>query len=121
MKNLQVFVSKFIAGMTLFSALSVPVSGAAAQTTYTHHRHYSASAHARAKAEQRASDHRHHAGAKIVVGSAAGGAVVGGLVGGVPGALVGGAAGAGGGAIVNHIRVKHAVRKRERRESHEPS
>jgi len=119
MRSIAFVASKFVASLTLVSALTLPLTGAAAQTTYTHH-HYSARAHVRAKAEQRASDHRHHTGAKIVVGSAAGGAVVGGLVGGVPGALVGGAAGAGGGAIVNHIRVKHAVKKRERRESHEP-
>ncbi len=123
MRTITSVARKFVAGLTLVAAFTVPLTGAVAQTRYTHHRHhhhYSASAHARAKAEQRASDHRHHTGAKIVVGSAAGGAVVGGLVGGVPGALVGGAAGAGGGAIVNHIRVKHAVKKRERRQSHEP-
>ena len=112
--------NKIIGSLTLATLLSVPVAGVAEGSTYHRHHHYSSSAHARAKAEQRASDHRHHTGAKIVVGSAAGGAVVGGLVGGVPGALVGGAAGAGGGAIVNHIRVKHAVKKRERRASHEP-
>lgn len=111
--------NKLTASLTLAVLLCVPVAGVAQTSTY-HRHHYRSSAHSRAQAEQRASDHRHHTGAKIVVGSAAGGAVVGGLVGGVPGALVGGAAGAGGGAIANHIRVKHAVKKRERRESHEP-
>lgn len=69
--------------------------------------------HERAKAEQKASDHRHHTGAKVVGGSAAGGAVVGGLAGGGKGALIGGAVGAGGGAIANKVREKHDVKKRE--------
>src|SRR5947209_19378776 len=69
--------------------------------------------HERAKAEQRASDHRHHTGAKVVGGSAVGGAVVGGLMGGGKGALIGGALGAGGGVLANKAREKHDVKKRE--------
>ena len=71
------------------------------------------SRHARAKAAQRRSDHRHHTGAKIIGGSAAGGAVVGALAGGGKGALIGGAAGAGGGAIANKVRSDRDVRARE--------
>lgn len=72
--------------------------------------------HARAKQSQTAHDHQHHTGAKIVVGSAAGGAVVGGLLGGGKGALIGGAVGAGGGAIANKVRVDKGVKARERNE-----
>ena len=70
----------------------------------------------RAEAQQTAIDHHHHTGAKIVGGSAVGGAVVGGLLGGPKGALIGAGAGAAGGAVVNHVRHKKAVKKRERRE-----
>lgn len=72
--------------------------------------------HERAVQAQRRHDHRHHTGAKIVGGSAVGGAVVGGLLGGPKGALIGAGVGAGGGAIVNHQRVKHDVKKREHHE-----
>ena len=58
----------------------------------------SQSQHDRAEREQTEKDHRNHTGAKIVGGSAAGGAVVGALAGGGKGALIGGAVGAGGGA-----------------------
>ncbi len=70
--------------------------------------------HQDAERAQTRSDHRHHTGAKIVGGSAVGGAVVGGLAGGGKGALIGGGVGAAGGAIVNHARKKHDVKKRER-------
>lgn len=70
--------------------------------------------HDRAKRSQTAHDHRHHTGAKIVVGSAAGGAVAGALLGGGKGALIGGAIGAGGGAIANKVRVDKGVNARER-------
>jgi uncharacterized protein YcfJ len=82
-----------------------PLAGA--QETYAQRRHR------RAVEAQRASDHRHHTGAKIVVGSAAGGAVVGGLMGGGKGALIGGAIGAGGGAVANKAREHNDVKKRE--------
>ena len=95
-----------LVSLALIGLLSLPISGTA-QT-------YSQSRHDRAKRAQTAHDHRHHTGAKIVVGSAAGGAVVGGLLGGGKGALIGGAAGAGGGAIANKIRVDKGVHKRER-------
>jgi hypothetical protein len=69
--------------------------------------------HRRAERAQTRSDHRHHTGAKIVGGSAAGGAVVGALAGGGKGALIGGAVGAGGGAIANHVRKQNDVKRRE--------
>jgi hypothetical protein len=72
--------------------------------------------HEQAKAEQKASDHRHHTGAKIVAGSAAGGAVVGALKGGPVGAVVGAGVGAAGGAVANKARVHHDVKRREHHE-----
>jgi hypothetical protein len=71
-------------------------------------------AHQDAERAQTRSDHRHHTGAKVVGGSAAGGAVVGAIAGGPKGALIGGAVGAGGGAVANHVRKQHDVKKRER-------
>ncbi len=67
----------------------------------------------RAKRQQHYSDARHHTKAKVVGGSAAGGALIGGLAGGGKGALIGAGAGAGGGLIANHYREKHDVHKRE--------
>jgi len=96
---------KVISGLTLATMLAMPLSGVAQSA---------AERHRRAIASQRAHDHQHHTGAKIVVGSAAGGAVVGGLLGGGPGALIGGALGAGGGAVANKVRVHKGVRARER-------
>ncbi len=97
---------KISATAVLLAATLAPVT---ANAQYVSHRR-----HARAKAAQRASDHRHHTGAKIVVGSAAGGAVIGGLAGGGKGALIGGALGAGGGALVNKHRENNDIKKRER-------
>lgn len=97
-------MKSFVAVTALSSFLALPVFG---QTV-------SEREHERAKAEQKASDHRHHTGAKVVGGSAVGGAVVGGLMGGGKGALIGGAVGAGGGAIANKARENHDVKKRER-------
>jgi uncharacterized membrane protein len=77
-----------------------------AQTSYQDHRE--------AERAQTRSDHRHHTGAKIVGGSAAGGAVIGAIAGGGKGALIGGAIGAGGGAVANHVRKQNDVKKRER-------
>jgi uncharacterized protein YcfJ len=74
-------------------------------------------AHDRAEREQTEKDHRKHTGAKVVGGTAAGGAVVGALAGGGKGALIGGAAGAGAGAIGNKVRKDKAVKKREEREN----
>jgi hypothetical protein len=99
-------IQRGFALLTLTSILVVPFS-AGGQETYAQRRHR------HAVEAQRASDHRHHTGAKIVVGSAAGGAVVGGLMGGGKGALIGGAIGAGGGAIANKAREHHDVKKRE--------
>jgi|GEM_PF-1090247 len=101
-------VQKLLSGLMLASLLAVPLTGTA--------QYSSAERHRRAVASQRAHDHQHHSGAKVVVGSAAGGAVVGGLLGGGKGALIGGALGAGGGAVANHVRVKRGVRTRERNE-----
>src|SRR5438309_3955236 len=93
----------FAVAAALSSFLALPVSG----------QYVSQREHERAKAEQKASDHRHHTGAKVVGGSAVGGAVVGGLMGGGKGALIGGAVGAGGGALANKARANHDVKKRE--------
>jgi outer membrane lipoprotein SlyB len=100
---------------TLGTILSLPLSLAAQD--YALLQHVSQSAHDRAEREQTEKDHRKHTGAKIVGGSAAGGAVVGALAGGGKGALIGGAVGAGGGAIANKVRKDKAVKKREQRES----
>ena len=93
-KNLVVIVA-------LASAFVLPVSGVAQESHY------------RAKRQQTRSDHRHHTGAKIVGGSAAGGAVVGGVLGGGKGALIGAGAGALGGAAVNKHRENSDIKKRE--------
>jgi uncharacterized protein YcfJ len=77
----------------------------------------SQAAHDRAEREQTEKDHRKHTGAKVVGGTAAGGAVLGALAGGGKGALIGGAAGAGAGAVANKVRKDKAVKKRERRET----
>ena len=90
----------------VFSFLSFPIIGTA--QTYSQRRHD------RAKASQTRLDHRHHTGAKIIGGSAAGGAIAGGLLGGGKGALIGAGVGAGGGAIANKVRVDKGVNARER-------
>ena len=95
-----------IASMALAGSLLMPLCATAQTVTYREHE--------RAKAAQRASDHRHHTGAKIVGGSAVGGAVIGGLAGGGKGALIGGALGAGGGALYNKHRENKDIRRRER-------
>ena len=69
--------------------------------------------HREAQREQDAHDKRHHNTAKVVGGSAAGGAVVGGLMGRGKGALVGGAVGAGGGVVADKVRKHNGVKKRE--------
>jgi uncharacterized protein YcfJ len=56
-------------------------------------------------------DSNHHTTAKIVGGSAAGGALIGGLAGGGKGALIGGAIGAGGGLAADQVR-KHKNRSK---------
>jgi uncharacterized protein YcfJ len=96
-----------VAALIALSAVFVLPISASAQESAAHQRHR------RAAEAQKASDHQHHTGAKIVVGSAAGGAVVGGLMGGGKGALIGGAVGAGGGAIANKARTHHEIKKRE--------
>jgi hypothetical protein len=94
--------------VTLGAVMAFPLSALTQETRQE--------AHDRAEREQTAKDHRKHTGAKIVGGSAAGGAVVGALAGGGKGALIGGAVGAGGGAIANKVRKDKAVKKRENRE-----
>ena len=106
--KLSKMFSAVTCSLPLAVLLAAPVAGHA-QTTY-------AARHRRAVASQRAHDHQHHTGAKIVVGSAAGGAVVGGLLGGGKGALIGGALGAGGGAVANKVRVDKGVNARQRSE-----
>ncbi len=98
-------VRKIVSGFTLCSTLAFPLASFSQN---------SSARHRRAVDSQRAHDHAHHTGAKIVVGSAAGGAVVGGLLGGGKGALIGGALGAGGGAVANKVRVNKGVHARER-------
>jgi outer membrane lipoprotein SlyB len=99
-------LQRAVALLTLSSILALPLS-ASAQETAAQRRHR------RAVAAQKASDHQHHTGAKIVGGSAVGGAVVGGVLGGGKGALIGGAVGAGGGALANKARTNHDIKKRE--------
>ena len=103
---------------TLSSILSLPFTLAAQDYALLQHvsQSQSQSAHDRAEREQTEKDHRNHTGAKIVGGSAAGGAAIGALAGGGKGALIGGAVGAGGGAIANKVRKDKAVKKREQRE-----
>jgi hypothetical protein len=72
--------------------------------------------HDRAVRSQHAHDARHHTTAKVVGGSAAGGAVIGAVAGGGKGALIGGAVGAGGGLVADHVRKSKGVKKREREE-----
>jgi uncharacterized protein YcfJ len=102
-------IHRVVALLTLTSVLALPLSASAQDSTYRRHQ--------RAAETQKASDHRHHTGAKIVVGSAVGGAVVGGVLGGGKGALIGGAVGAGGGALANKARTHHEIKKRESRDS----
>jgi outer membrane lipoprotein SlyB len=99
-------INTTLSTLTLAALFTAPLSGFAQYE----------STHQRAVASQRRHDHRHHTGAKIVGGSAAGGAVIGALAGGGKGALIGGAIGAGGGAIANKVRVDNGVKAREQRE-----
>ena len=103
-------IRRAVAVATLGTICSLPLA-VMAQSDSVRYRE-----HERAKAEQRASDHRHHTGAKVVGGSAAGGAVVGALAGGGKGALIGAGAGAVGGAVANKAREHHDIKKREHRE-----
>src|ERR1700737_490712 len=73
--------------------------------------------HREAQREQDAHDKRHHNTAKVVGGSAAGGAVLGGLMGGGKGAVIGGAVGAGGGLVADKVRKRNGVNKRERQQN----
>jgi outer membrane lipoprotein SlyB len=99
-------ISRTLVAIGLACSFMIPLAGNAQESAaHRRHRH--------AVEAQRASDHRHHTGAKIVGGSAVGGAVVGGLMGGGKGALIGGALGAGGGAIANKARDNHDVKQRE--------
>lgn len=100
--------------LALAGLLTLPVSGFAQSTAHTETQ---AQRHERAKKAQAAHDRKHHTGAKVIGGSAAGGAVAGALLGGGKGALIGGAVGAGGGVVANKIRKDKGVKKREQQES----
>jgi uncharacterized protein YcfJ len=110
-KNTCMQIQRAMVFATLGSILALPVSLPAQQDKETRQ-----AAHDRAEREQTEKDHRNHTGAKVVGGTAAGGAVLGAVAGGGKGALIGGAAGAGGGAIANKVRKDKAVKKREQRE-----
>lgn len=110
---MKITLNRTAASLLVASILAAPVSAFACgygmlQVTQAEHE--------RAERRQTEQDHRKHTGAKIVGGTAAGGAVVGALAGGGKGALIGGAAGAGAGAIGNKVRKDKAVKKREQRE-----
>jgi len=103
--------------LALAGLLTLPVSGIAQSTAHTAHTETQAQRHERAKKAQAAHDRKHHTGAKVIGGSAAGGAVAGALLGGGKGAFIGGAVGAGGGVVANKIRKDKGVKKREQQES----
>ena len=98
-------LQRWIAKAVLLTVAAAPIDLCA--QTYTQHQ--------RAKRIQEQHDAQHHTKAKVVGGSAAGGAVIGALAGGGKGALIGGAVGAGGGLVANKVRKDRAVRHREQR------
>lgn len=107
-------MQRAVAFTVLGSILAFPISLSAQQVSEsTESRN---AAHDRAEREQTDKDHQKHTGAKVVGGTAAGGAVLGAVAGGGKGALIGGAAGAGAGAVANKVRKDKAVKKREQRE-----
>ncbi len=110
MNNIQRTAALATLGI-LFSPLAMPAQDYAMLHQVTQ------SQHDRAEREQTEKDHKNHTGAKVVGGTAAGGAVVGALAGGGKGALIGGAAGAGAGAVANKVRKDKAVKDREQREN----
>jgi uncharacterized protein YcfJ len=99
-------VRKIAGSVAFFTMLAAPLSGVA-QDSYQARK-------ARARAAQHQHNARHHSNAKVIGGSAAGGAVIGALAGGGKGALIGGAIGAGGGAVANKVRNDHETKTRER-------
>jgi len=107
-------VQRAIAFTVLGSILAFPVSLTAQDQQDSESRK---AAHDRAEREQTNKDHQKHTGAKVVGGTAAGGAVLGAVAGGGKGALIGGAAGAGAGAVANKVRKDKAVKKREQRDN----
>ena len=92
---------KFAAYAVTTAVLALPIAAAAQES------------HEDAVIQTRRHDRRHHTKAKIVGGSAVGGAIVGAKLGGPGGAVIGAGVGAGGGLIANHIRKHHAIKKRE--------
>jgi uncharacterized protein YcfJ len=104
-KNKMNGLNRAIAFAALSATLATPFSLSA--QTYSEHRE--------AQREQDAHDARHHNTAKVVGGTAAGGAVIGAIAGGGKGALIGGAAGAGAGLVADKVRKHEGVKKRERR------
>jgi len=110
-KNVRNF-SRFGSAIVLAGMLSTPftvVAQDSSRRTYEEQQ-----AHDRAKAQQDASDKRHHTTAKVVGGSTVGGAVLGGAMGGGKGAVLGAGVGAGGGYIADKIRKKKGTEKKEK-------
>ncbi|ADW70555.1 hypothetical protein [Granulicella tundricola] len=97
-------VSKLSSLVVLSAMVAAPLSGLAQHSA----------AYYRAKRSQSRHDSRHHTPAKVIGGSAAGGAVIGALAGGGKGALIGGAIGAGGGVVANKVRTDKGIKARER-------
>jgi len=106
--NLHTNFKKAVGSIVMTAMLAMPL----AVSAQTYHE-TAAQRHARAVRSQRAHDRRHHTTAKVVGGSAAGGAVIGAVAGGGKGALIGGGIGAVGGLVANKIRKDQGVKKRE--------
>jgi len=101
-------IQRAIAFTVVGSILAFPISLSAQQDSESTESRKAAQ-HDRAEREQ--------TDAKVVGGTAAGGAVLGAVAGGGKGALIGGAAGAGAGAVANKVRKDKAVKKREQRDN----
>jgi hypothetical protein len=100
-EGIQRVISKKFAVAIILGSLAAPSIMLAQQS------------HADAKAEQ---DAHHHTKAKVVGGSAAGGAATGAVVGGPVGAVAGAGIGAVGGVVANKARKHHGIKKKEHEE-----